>query len=150
MKADHPPLLAQGFQDVRLDELKRTFLFPFPGSTTRSNILRKFKHWIKGVKRLNVHCEIWIDGSFATQKVDPQDIDVVIFIRNADIRRLSADKKAKLLILTNERLTTEQKKKCICDSYLGFPEDIRDREGWEKIFGQTRAEMPKGIFRIFI
>lgn len=151
MKADYPPLLPEGFQDIRPDKLKENFLFPFPTSSTRANILRKFKHWVKRVKRLNVSCEIWVDGSFATQKVDPQDIDVVLFINNADIRRLSSYKKAQLSILTNEKLTAEQKKKSICDSYLGFLENSHDREQWQKTFGQTKKEKkPKGIFRIVI
>ncbi|KAF0201720.1 MAG: hypothetical protein FD167_5687 [bacterium] len=83
-KVEYPPLLAEGFQDIKLDELKVIFLTPFPKTTTRTKILRIFKHWIKGVKKLNVKCEIWIDGSFATEKVDPKDIDVVLFISSKD------------------------------------------------------------------
>lgn len=150
MKAEYLPLLAEGLRDIRLDKLKETFLNPFPGSTTRAIILRVFKHWLKQVKTLNVSCEIWIDGSFATQKLDPQDIDIVIFIANKDIRKLSTNKKKMLSILTNEKLTNVQKKACICDSYLGFLDDVRDREAWTKEFGQTRKEKPKGIFRILI
>jgi hypothetical protein len=150
MKADHPPLLAQGFKDIRLDELKPTFLSPFPSSITRINILRKFKHWVKKVKQLNVRCEIWVDGSFATEKIDPQDIDIVLFINSADIRKLSVAKKLELEILTNERFTEKQKKECFCDSYLVFAEDDFGRRYWEKQFGLSRKQTTKGIFRIII
>lgn len=151
MKTEHPPLLAEGFQYVRLDELKKTFLAPFPNSTTRANILRRFKHWTKKVKHLNVSCEIWVDGSFTTEKVDPQDIDVVLFISSKEISRLSGVKKLKLEVLTNQKLTPEQREKCICDNYLVFSEDIFGRRYWEKQFGfNYNKQKPKGIFRIVI
>ncbi len=151
-KVEYPPLLAEGFQDIKLDELKVIFLTPFPKTTTRTKILRIFKHWIKGVKKLNVKCEIWIDGSFATEKVDPKDIDVVLFISSKDQFKLEKSPKKQLLDrLTNQKLTKEQRKKYLCDSYLGFLEDVFDRREWEKLYGRLRDEItPKGIFRIFI
>lgn len=150
-KIEYPPLLASGFQEIKLDKLKAIFLFPFPASITRANILRRFKHWAKRVKQLNVNCEIWIDGSFVTEKIDPQDVDVVIFISSKEINRLSNDKKLKLQILTNEKLSTQQREACICDSYLVFTEDVFGKRYWEKQFGLARnKKTPKGIFRIFI
>ncbi len=151
MKAEYPPLLSEGFQDIRLDQLRPRFLDCFPSSTTRENILRKFKNWVQRVKKLNVKCEIWIDGSFATEKIDPQDIDIVIFINSTDIRNLSATKKLELEILTNERFTEEQRKECFCDSYLVFADDDLGRRYWKGKFGLTyNKQKPKGIFRIVI
>ncbi|KAF0247375.1 MAG: hypothetical protein FD167_3225, partial [bacterium] len=151
MKTEYPPLLSEGFEDIRLDQLRPIFLDSFPSSTTRENILRKFKNWIQRVKKLNVKCEIWIDGSFATKKVNPRDIDIVVFISSTDIRDFSASKKRELEILTNERLTEEQKKECLCDSYLVFADDVYGRKYWEEKFGLIRdKQKPKGIFRIVI
>lgn len=147
---EYAPLLASGFQDIKLEELERIFLLPFSNSVTRANILKEFNLWVKRIKKLKVKCEIWIDGSFATEKVDPQDIDVVIFISSSDIRKLTAEKKLELETLTNQRLTEQQRKESICDSYLAFSEDVLDRRFWEKTFGKSRQETPKGIFRIFI
>lgn len=152
MKIEYPPLLNQGFQTVKLDQLKPMFLAPFPASTTRVIILRRFKNWLKGVKKLNVSCEIWIDGSFATEKVDPRDIDVVLFISSTDQFKLEKSPKKQLLErLTNQGLTKEQRKKCLCDSYLGFLEDELDHREWERIYGRLRDGVTlKGIFRIVI
>lgn len=151
-KVEYSPLVAQGFQDIQLDQLKPIFLTPFPSSTHRAKILRVFKHWIKDVKKLNVKCEIWIDGSFATEKVDPRDIDVVLFISSKDQFKLEKSPKKQLLErLTNQKLTREQRKKYLCDSYLGFLEDTIDHREWEKLYGKLRDEITaKGIFRIFI
>lgn len=150
MVIEYPPLLTVGFQDLKIEELEQIFLLPFPSSITRANILVEFKLWIKKVKKLKVKCEIWIDGSFATEKIDPQDIDVVLFINGSDIRKLSSEKKLGLETLTNQRLTEQQRKEAICDSYLSFSEDVFDRRFWEKTFGKSRGEIPKGIFRMYI
>ncbi|KAF0240574.1 MAG: hypothetical protein FD167_4140 [bacterium] len=152
MKTEYPSLLVGEFQDIKLHQLKSLFLVPFPNSTTRTNTLRRFKNWVQRIKKLNVRCEIWLDGSFVTKKEDPQDIDLVVFIKNTDMIRLSDAKKLELRILTNEKLTEEQKKECVCDSYLGSSEDLLDRRYWKKTFGLTNEEppKPKGIYRIFI
>ncbi|RDB07498.1 DUF6932 family protein [Runella aurantiaca] len=60
-------------------QLEEYFIF----NEHRLNIYRSFKKFIHSVKALGLsEFDIWIDGSFATLKTRPNDIDVVCFVNH--------------------------------------------------------------------
>src|SRR5437588_12114043 len=77
---EYPPLLAPGFHYMTVSEMARRYVQNFPLSSTRSSIMdgltavttRLVKSWVVG--------ELWVDGSFVTEKIDPDDADVVLRI----------------------------------------------------------------------
>jgi hypothetical protein len=151
MKEEFKPLLEPGFHDLNFEDLEVRFVKPFNSSTSRKTVMGEFSNWVNKFKELGLKAEIWINGSFLTEKINPKDIDVVVFINSKEIRELSAENKVKLSVLTNEKLTDEERKICICDTYLEFAEDPFGRKYWEnKVFGISLKKVPKGIVRIFI
>ena len=64
-----------------LDTVKSVFVKSFSSSATREKIFEAFVAYLTELKTiLNTPLEIWVNGSFATQKRDPNDIDFVIFV----------------------------------------------------------------------
>lgn len=51
---------------------------PFPLSKTRHNLMAGFQTFVDRLISAHVVGELWIDGSFLTEKIDPKDIDVVL------------------------------------------------------------------------
>ena len=64
-----------------LDTLEAVFVRSFPDSATRQRIFETLILYLTELKAtLNTSLEVWINGSFTTQKHDPNDIDFVIFV----------------------------------------------------------------------
>ena len=54
---------------------------PFPTHSTRFSLLDGYKRYLERLKTvLNVNFYQWVDGSFVTEKMNPNDIDVVTFV----------------------------------------------------------------------
>ena len=54
---------------------------PFPTHSTRFSLLDGYKRYLERLKTvLNVNFYQWVDGSFVTEKMNPNDIDIVTFV----------------------------------------------------------------------
>jgi hypothetical protein len=94
--------------------------------------------------------ELWLNGSFLTQKIDPADVDLVLRI-SLDFCDKATEAQSELLNwLVNEDL----KRLHHCDSYLwvefpaGHPlywEGEWKRSYWIRQFGFSRAQEMKGM-----
>lgn len=93
--------------------------------------------------------ELWLDGSFLTEKIDPKDIDIVLRI-NAEIYN-SGDADTRAII---DWVIENQKLALHCDSYVLFQYDKNSplhTEGqslysyWLSQWGISREGDPKGI-----
>jgi hypothetical protein len=65
---------------MSLDELRRRCVDAFPGSPTRSQIFGALEGLATFLCSNTVRCEIWIDGSFITEKPDPEDADITVVV----------------------------------------------------------------------
>ena len=96
-----------------------------------------------------VQGHVWVDGSFTSQKIDPDDVDVVLvcdgtlYDNGADEYRLAVD-----LVISNLKKTIK------CDSYVcmqypvGHPlyeEGVWNHAWYLKQWGFSRDEEMKGI-----
>ena len=64
-----------------LETIRTIFVELFPDSITRWKIFDAFTAYLNELKSvLNEPLEIWVDGSFTTQKQNPGDVDFVIFV----------------------------------------------------------------------
>ncbi|GAB2630425.1 hypothetical protein GCM10027035_26290 [Emticicia sediminis] len=80
--------------EISYEEFVKNFIKSFPLDSTRHQILTNFEHFLKEFRsKIYPHFNIWINGSFVTQKVSPNDIDCLIFIKYDwfEINRLSFD-----------------------------------------------------------
>ncbi len=76
VKPDFRPLLAPGFHRFDLDGICR--LCCFPDNLRRSHLFLHLEQLVQDLLLREIRCELWIDGSFLTEKPEPSDIDVIV------------------------------------------------------------------------
>ncbi len=65
---------------MSVEELQRTCVDAFPRSPTRAQIFAALKGLFAFLSTNDVRCEIWMDGSFITEKPDPEYADITVVI----------------------------------------------------------------------
>ncbi|MGB1902564.1 MAG: DUF6932 family protein [Flavobacteriaceae bacterium] len=99
------PLFQAGFKDIGIDELEDVFVSPFENSERRAYLLERFMALIDKFKETGISSEVWIDGSFATKKPEPGDIDMIFFVDGNEANRLDAEKQAILKELNDQKIS---------------------------------------------
>lgn len=144
---EYAPLHEAGFKDIPYIELNNHFVEPFENKSRREYLMNRFGALIDKFKEIGISAEIWIDGSFTTEKPEPGDIDIVIFVDEREVNNLSQDKQKILSDLNNRAIS---KIRYQCDVFMFPKQDGNLRSYWRGWFGFYREEQPKGIFRLFI
>lgn len=81
----YEPLLPSVVRYVMtLEDVNNICVEPFTESIHRLNLFTKLSIVINMIQQLNKPFNLWIDGSFVTEKPSPSDIDVIIVIRYDD------------------------------------------------------------------
>lgn len=97
----------------------------------------------------SIEAEIWIDGSFVTDKEDPADSDIVAVVRSESVENATAPQFATL-----GWLATNLKTDLLCHLFIHVEHDPFDEAGqfsawmrsyWIKQFGFGRSAELKGI-----
>jgi len=146
--------LEPGLHIMTVEEFQAAFVTPFPHSTTRSNILVGYvRHRSELVQLLDAF-EQFVDGSFTTNKNDPNDVDLLVMADGDLVDALSPDDKIKLTELVDGKATQG---KYLCDAYFlpTYPDThpmyvhIRpQRKYWMGEFGFDRCDVAKGIIHM--
>ncbi len=98
--------------------------------------------------------EQWLDGSYVTTKVDPEDIDIVVHLDGVEVETLDTTAEFTLQALVAGKATQATWR---CDSYplVEYPADHplraifeRQRDYRTEFFGKDRDGTPKGIVRV--
>ncbi len=139
---EHAPLLGPGIHAIRAADLDNHFLSRFDGSRTRGPLIEGLRRYLAAIERLGIGFEVWLDGSFLTEKIDPQDIDLVAFASRADIDALDSGGQARFLALFDR---PSAKSTYGCDVLFAVRENFNARSYWRGWFGFDRNENPKGI-----
>jgi hypothetical protein len=79
-KQEFPPLLPAGFHRMDMPGLRRLAVVRFPDSFTRPAIMTHLEQIIDRINASGIRGEIWVDGSFLTEKLNPEDVDVLLAI----------------------------------------------------------------------
>lgn len=140
-------LLNPGFSEYKLNEFEKIFVNNFNESQSRKKIFNGFIKWMKQLLTFCYPDEIWIDGSFVTNKVNPNDMDIVVFVD--------------LIVLYNNKAELEEMRKFgeenFCDTYIAFSPNehysgniklVNHRNYWKGQFGFDREDRPKGIVKL--
>ncbi len=141
----HKPLLAPGLHDIEESDLDNHFLSNFAGTKTRATLIQGFKQYLQALRQYGVQFEVWIDGSFATDKRDPSDIDLVVFASGAELNALPPHSQTSLRSLFDR---VNIKHTLGCDVLFSVSEDANARSYWRGWYGFDRDEQPKGIARV--
>jgi len=145
-KEEFPPLLRPGFHPFDLARLRRLCVDRFPSSLVRAGLMDRLEAVISLIQQNGMRGDIWIDGSFLTEKLNPDDVDILLTINVAEYRRMTA-RQVKFFDWFRTTSLREQYK---CDNY-GVLLDPSAAEAeymfayWLKQFGFSRGEQMKGL-----
>lgn len=149
-KQEFPPLLKLGFHRMTWRQLLDLCVVPFVQSATRPLISAGLAHVCGQLNACKIDMEMWVNGSFLTKKVDPEDSDVVVRISSDDLD-VAHSAQCKLLdVIVQEDYKSQYR----CDFYcfVEYPnshERAADGEWmrayWIRQFGFSRADTPKGL-----
>jgi hypothetical protein len=93
--------------------------------------------------------ELWVDGSFLTHKIDPQDADVVLCVQSPFVDNASITQKDRLDWFAGDLKPSHE-----CDTYVFVEYPVSDpqywvgdfmRAYWKRQFGFARSNQLKGI-----
>jgi hypothetical protein len=153
-KQEYPPLLTQGFHRMTVGELRELCVTKFPASKVRGDIMAGFEAIYERAIAVGIEGEVWIDGSFLTNKIDPLDVDLII-LTDAHFRDNGTPVQQEFIewLISNE---DDPKKSFLChtDAVLLFPLgspwyglNALSKKHWEEnvyVFSVASHE-PKGI-----
>lgn len=149
-KDDFPPLLSLGFHPHDIAAVRRRCVTAFPLSITRASIMTGLEAVLGNLNGMGFKLEVWVNGSFLTEKINPDDSDVAIRIRGEeyDVAPLPQRLAFANFVKADHKLSYR------CDLYA-FPEYDKGhplyaygqwrRAYWLNKFGHDRAEFPKGL-----
>ena len=148
---DDQSLFDPGFYDLSFDgiaeRLWSLFVEPFDRSRRREYLVRRFVAYLNDLRNTGMSFEIWVDDSFTTTRVSPNDVDVVVFYNPNEYNLLSPEGRQRLDRLTDAATVRSGYD---CDVYFVRNHRADLRSYWRGWFGFSRNEEPKGIPRIFI
>lgn len=104
---------------------------------------------VKTLEMAGVPGELWLDGSFLTERINPKDVDVVLKV-DAPVYNIGTQEQREAIdwVIANQKPTLK------CDSYVLMqypPGDPLYDEGrwwysyWHTKWGFSREDDPKGI-----
>lgn len=147
--------LFPGIHEYSYEEFEEQFVNKFLTSSTRSEIYKNLKEWLKLLMDILPPRYVWLDGSYLTTKMDPNDIDLVVFYRPEDIVALGHEGTNELDMVINQLSINYNCDAYFCYSLDHLPEDVisANFKGQQKIMqtywmGQfcfDRSRKPKGI-----
>ena len=145
MQRDFPPLLDPGFHDLDLKQVEDLCVTQFSNNDRRGKIWERFNAFLNQLRSTGLDYELWLDGSFLTEKDTPADIDAVVFYDPIAVNLLPANHRATLGRLFTDRQVT--KLRYLTDAFFIPNVDPNDRMYWRGCFGFDRHDNPKGFVR---
>lgn len=147
-KAEFPPLLQEGFHAKTLPELRDLCVTKFPLSARRPAIMPALESMCMALSVALISGEVWVDGSFLTEKIEPDDVDVTVAIKHGVFD--TPQQQEVLFRIAKKRFVFPLP----CDSFvhIEYPEDHAKhqfgqwmRAYWIRQFGFSRSCSMKGI-----
>jgi hypothetical protein len=129
----HEPLV------VDVQTVEQELVAAFPDSKTRSALFVHFMRYLDNFKsRVSQDFTIWLNGSFATRKANPKDLDFVVFL---DYRVYEAQEpfldKFWTFSLEDQGLDAYLVKVFPADHPL-HPQTLADRSLWLSLYRKTK------------
>lgn len=132
----YPALYPGGLVEVALDGLQGAFAAGVP-TALRRHLTDQLRSFIHHLQELGVRGDVWIDGSFATQKPEPQDIDVALAIGWPALTAMTDANKQRLAYLMNEEGRAYAQAKWNVDFYVFRATNFNERRYWFELFSKN-------------
>ena len=146
------------FHDATEEEVREAFVLAMPLSWQRPRLFEVYAQHNRAWKPIvgQAAREQWMDGSFTTGALEPNDLDLVMWFPAEVLNRLvPAEQEEMAELFKGADKTPGAPIHAFCASTLpsGHPhKQVEDkaRAYWSKVFGQRRDGVPKGIVRLWI
>ena len=134
-----------------IDAIEAVFVEPFSTSTTRRKIFNALVAYLTELKTaLKAPIEVWVNGSFTTQKRDPNDIDFVIFVdKQVAIAHTDIINQFRQRRYPKNSLTDGYFVEVIPESHPDYSLYQLDRQDWDRTFVFGRNDR-KGYLQLFL
>jgi hypothetical protein len=149
-KVEYAPLLGAGLHNLSSDSRRRLCLERFPSSITRKKIFENVEAFTATINSHAIKGVIWVDGSFLTEKLNPDDADILLLVGSDDYRQFSQQQKDFIAHLSGQSLYHQYR----LDNYVAVVG--QDASGqyqhayWLRQFGFSRDNRMKGILTITV
>ena len=155
-RGDLPP----GFHGSTVDEFETRFVENVPESKTRQPIFAGYLRYCKDLFNFDVPLEQWLDGSFITNKIDPDDIDIMSLVDASKLTENNEKHVKSLFIYHDHSNRGYLNSKYNCDPFViaVYPPShkyyhltLKSIDYWYGAFGHVggNPEKPsKGLIRI--
>lgn len=149
-KQEFPPLLSPGLHPKTVAELRQLCVERFPLSVSRGAIMGGVEAVVGQLIAVGLVGEIWINGSFLTEKIDPDDADMVFCVRADSYDDGTAAQRAALDWFSGNGPKILHR----CHSFVTFDfpaehilyeSSLNWRQYWRTQFGISRVGQDKGI-----
>lgn len=150
-KPEFPPLLPPGLHPMDTGALRRFCVLRFRDLVTRLRIMDNLDQIIEQINKSGVQGFIWIDGSFLTEKLNPDDADIALIVSSQTFNAFTQPQRD---FFHWFRRNNFQKSHRI-DNY-GVIIEQQSAAGelwyayWLRQFGFSRADQMKGIVTITV
>jgi hypothetical protein len=92
-KPEFPPLFPPEMRPFTLPELRVLCVDGFPLSDSRDLLMSCLEHAFAVLEQSGIVGELWVDGSFLTHKIDPDDVDLVLAMDAAFVDSASPEQR---------------------------------------------------------
>lgn len=125
----------------------------FPQSRTRADLMRNFRAVFARIAQTGIRGEVWVDGSFLTEKIDPADVDCVLNIPPHFYESGTPEQTDLIEWLISSDNTPKRQFRCDIDVGIAYPEESPDHYVWQQVSGHwhrlfgfsVKTREPKGI-----
>lgn len=159
-KPEYPPLICPStgrpcVEGMLTRDVWHMCVSKFPLSESRLDIMCGLADLIDILDESRIEGNLWLDGSFLTEKIDPDDVDIVLALKSDFVYGCTANQAAVLQWFVDEDLKPEFR--CHSFLFIEFPQGHEfyvhgetERGKWLDWFGHSRkpARVPKGIVSV--
>lgn len=147
---EYPSIFEIGRREMNLTELRTACVDGFPQSSVRHELMLIVENLCTELTAVGLDCEVWVDGSFLSHKMDPNDIDIVVANKSSSPTATQTE-------LLNRIITKTYHPKCDSYTFYDAPQGDPDfpigelmRSYWIRQFCFNRNEQAKGMASIGI
>ena len=127
----YPPIFPPGFVEITVDALEKKFVAPGFDTPLRRRLTAQLRLFVGELVKLGVHGDIWIDGSYATRKPNPQDVDVVLVLSPTVLSAIAPKNRATLKRYLTHEGRASIRAKWQVDFYVAKANSSSERSFWE-------------------
>lgn len=115
---------------MTVEQVRDLCVNQFPLSVSRDRIMKGLEAVIQALRKENVEGEIWVDGSFITQKINPKDSDILLHVEGLYYDNATPSQRAVIDWVNNEDLKTPH----LCDSYVYYDYPVGHPYYWLGVY----------------